>query len=281
MNNILVPTDFSAEAESALRSAVQIARKTSAEINLVHVIEEEGVADFKASGSYIPENSSDTLYRLKLMEQARYKLLEKVKNPDYAGVRFRHEVRVGNLYKEISAVTEERDVDLIVMGTKGVKNLFQAISGSNTDKVVRIARCMVLSVKENLGDLNIRNVLFPSDFEQKNYKFMYKLKQLQKVFDFTIHIVYVNTPDENKTEEEIKLLVKQFVKDHELGDYQAHVIKDFPASRGIIHISEDLNADMIAMVMHGRSGLAQLLKRSVTEDVIHDSGKPILSFNIG
>jgi nucleotide-binding universal stress UspA family protein len=63
-----------------------------------------------------------------------------------------------------------------------------------------------------------------------------------------------------------------------LKNYTANVFSDFSEEDGIIDFATSVNADMIAMATHGRSGFAHVLAGSIAEDVVNHSSKPVLTF---
>lgn len=280
MKKILVPTDFSEEADNALEVACIIARKTGATIDLLHIIEEEKKSSLVSTGTYLGADGMDKLFTYKLIEKAQKLMEKRLHQARFAGVRMHQGVKVGALHQEITMHSEKCQSDLIVMGTKGINSLFETLTGSNTDKIVRSAKCMVLSIKEMPKNFVIRSIVIPTNFEEKPYRFLYKIKKLQNIFDFQIHLVYVNSPLEYRTTSEINSLFRQFIKDHELKDYETHIIDEFPAEKGIIEIADQLKADLIAITTHGRQGISHFFHGSITEDLVNYTNKPVLSFNI-
>ena len=68
MKNILVPTDFSKPAQSALEVAVGIAKKAKAQITLLHVVEQPTSVSFNVTGEVDHDSSwEDKLFTLKLI----------------------------------------------------------------------------------------------------------------------------------------------------------------------------------------------------------------------
>jgi nucleotide-binding universal stress UspA family protein len=63
-----------------------------------------------------------------------------------------------------------------------------------------------------------------------------------------------------------------------LSNYTLSIFNDLSEEEGIIHFAEAVNADLIAMATHGRTGFAHVLVGSIAEDVVNHARKPVLTF---
>ena len=100
MKRILVPTDFSKEANNALMAAHSIAVDIDAEILLLHVIEDPHFNAFKTIGEshYDP---MENLYILKLIEQSKIKLQAIIDDDKFADTKIFYKLDIGNSYSSI------------------------------------------------------------------------------------------------------------------------------------------------------------------------------------
>ena len=148
IKRILVPTDFSENADYALQYALTFAREFGATLYVLHVV-------------YFPAHTALQTLRLpadvtsqvldglaKDAKQSLKKLIKKTKEPE---VVVHPVVRVGAEYSEITAFAEQEKIDLIVMGTHGRTGVAHAFLGSVAERVVRQAPCPVLTVKLRAG----------------------------------------------------------------------------------------------------------------------------------
>jgi universal stress protein A len=149
IKKILCPTDFSEPAAKGLEAALELAEKFSAELVLAHVIlpsEVTGsimaVAGTAADGFNTPLN----IQRLENNASERMQKLAHERIP--ARQTFRFQVLFGRPAEEISRLAEEEAVDLIVMATHGESGWGRIFFGSVAEKVVRLAECPVLTVKQ-------------------------------------------------------------------------------------------------------------------------------------
>jgi nucleotide-binding universal stress UspA family protein len=280
MKSILVPTDFSEQAHHALDLAYGIARKSSATVKLLNVIEAPHGASFNAMGEVTAPDGMDSVFFVQLMRRQREQLEKLVKDPKYQDITLEGEVELGNPYENISRAISEKEVDLVVMGTQGASGMEEILIGSNTEKVVRRAKCPVLTVKSAVDADSIKNIVFATDLRDTNEKLVQELLDLQKLFDAKLHIVSINTPSSFESDRYYKKEMQKFVDQHKIENYSLNVYNDDIEEDGIIFFAEDVKADMIALATHGRRGISHLLSGSIAEDIVNHAKRPVWTFSI-
>lgn len=147
INRILYPTDFSERSLVALPVAIDLARRYGAELYCLHVVEMPG--EFILEDSYmLPLVTEYQPDYGKLKEAAESHLEQFVTQhvPDLQGAVTRAVV-TGKPFAEIIRYAREQNIDLIVLGTHGRSALGSVLLGSVAEKVVRKARCPVLTVR--------------------------------------------------------------------------------------------------------------------------------------
>jgi nucleotide-binding universal stress UspA family protein len=143
MKKILVPIDFSKQAEYAAQVAAKIAKQTDSELHLLHMLElPTDIIDPSNFGS--SDSSPSTLLYMKRAQEKFEKLTKRyfLKNIKVVKSVFFHETFDG-IIKE----SKKQQVDLIVMGSQGATGFEEMFVGSNTEKVVRHSDVPVLVVK--------------------------------------------------------------------------------------------------------------------------------------
>jgi len=142
IKSILFPTDFSEGSAQALQYAVDMAKKYSAKLHVVHVIYDIA----KATGWYVPHVSMDQMY--KDIEQGAKKELENFGVEELSGVKnIERSVIMGVPHEEIVNFANKNRIDLIIMGTHGRKGIDRILFGSTASQIVRFAPCPVLTVR--------------------------------------------------------------------------------------------------------------------------------------
>jgi nucleotide-binding universal stress UspA family protein len=278
MKKILVPTDFSKTASVALDVAADIAKKAGSELILLHVVEEAAGNSFNAEGQIADGDMMDKLFTLKLIEKARKQLEKAVQDPRYSAIEVNGELRVGNAFHGMRTIIAENKVDLVVMGTSTHSKLEEMLIGTNTEKVVRTAKCPVLTVNKKPISTNFKNIVYASALAKDEEVFSRIVKRSQQLYNSTIHLVRINTPGDFQRDGIAKDAMDRFAKKMGLKNYTINVYNDLNVEEGIIRYADSVDADMIAMATHGRTGFAHVIAGSVAEDVVSHAKRPVLTF---
>jgi nucleotide-binding universal stress UspA family protein len=279
MKNILVPTDFSKTSIIALETAVEIAKKSGSEITLLHVVEEATPSSYSVTGEWQTEtNWSDKLFTLKLLEKAKAQLEKVVNDPRFASVKLYGELRLGNAFHGMRTIITEHKVDLVVMGTRGHSKLEEMVIGTNTERVVRHARCPVLSVHRKPASVDFKNIVYATAMHKDEEVFSRIIKRTQQLYNSTIHLVRINTPGDFQRDYVVREYMEKFAKKLGLKNYTINIFNDITEEEGIIYFAETIDADLIAMATHGRTGFAHVMAGSIAEDVVGHAKRPVLTF---
>jgi nucleotide-binding universal stress UspA family protein len=279
MKKILVPTDFSKTSVIALEVATEIAKKSGAEIILLHVVEEATPNSYNITGEWQTEEDwSDRLFTLKLLEKSKAQLEKLVLDPRFSVVKVSGELRLGNAFHGMRTIITEQKVDLVVMGTRGHSKLEEMIIGTNTERVVRHAKCPVLSVHKKPAKVDFKNIVYATAMHKDEEVFSKIIKRTQQIYDSTIHLVRVNTPGDFQRDFVVREYMEKFAKKLGLKNYTINIFNDITEEDGIIYFAETIDADLIAMATHGRTGFAHVIAGSIAEDVVGHAKRPVLTF---
>jgi universal stress protein A len=144
VRRILTPTDFSGPACSCVRAASELAEHFEAELLLVNVV------------PALPGVPPDPNYVFKIPEFEKYLHVEATEKLRKAreelvgkNVKVRTMVGHGSAAEEIVLIAKAESIDLIVISTHGSTGLERFVFGSVAEKVVRLADCPVLTVRQN------------------------------------------------------------------------------------------------------------------------------------
>lgn len=279
MSTILLPTDFSAHSENALRTAASIAKKNKATLLVVHMVGlEDGLLTKQETNSAL-----ESVYYLKLAEKRFEEFLDK---PYLEGVAVKQAVMKHRKFSEINDVAKENDAHLIVMSSRGSSGLEEMFIGSNTEKVVRSSEIPVLVIKQLISDFGMDTGVFATDFKEENIEAYHKAKTFFKQFDAKMELVYVNTPGRHfKSTREIDELLFAFFekagsKNPATEVSKVNIVSDFSVEEGVFAFSQMINADVIAIPTHGRKGLSHVLRGSISEDIANHAIMPVLTIKI-
>jgi nucleotide-binding universal stress UspA family protein len=133
LKRILIAYDFSADSELALNNGLSLALEFNAELHLLHVLSNTYRA-LESAAQQSQDEFGETGQRLRRVLPREAAL----------GRDLKIALRKGPVYREVLNYADDRKVDLICMGASGSGYGMHALFGSNSDRVVRQARCPIL-----------------------------------------------------------------------------------------------------------------------------------------
>jgi nucleotide-binding universal stress UspA family protein len=288
MKNILVPTDFSAEAHHAYEVALQLAKQTGGSVTLLHVLEtpESTTANFSSyggptNGSELPNSEGiDQIFFIKLMEVTKHRLhtLADEAGTLTPGVPVTHAVEANRIGDGILKAIDRHHIDLVVMGAQGHGAMEHFFVGSNTERLIRLAQCPVLTVKHQQTAFEVRNIVFPSDFTDEATGAIEGLRQIATAFPTaTLHLLHVASGSDSETAQRH---IQAFASQAQLANVQGDVISADSTSAGIEQFAQRVQADLIVIPTHARTGLSGFFNTSIAETVATHAFPPVLTYHL-
>lgn len=283
MKKILVPVDFSQNSISALHVAAEIAHKSGAVLEMLHVNQAAiyfgPFAEYSAVSAYAMEDEEYDETATVELEKLKMELLSDSK---YSKLDVQTRVEEGYLHTSVRNVATEDDVDLIVMGTKGVSGIAEFLVGSNTEKVVRTALCPVLAVPEGVKKFDPKIVLLPSTLKSDQSGVFRYLAQWEEPYDFIVKVLYLNNPSSLPTDGSAEAKKNRLAEAAGLKKTEVIITtKTLFEDSTILGTADMCDADLIVMATHQRQGLSHFLFGSITEDTVNHSPIPVLAVPIG
>ncbi len=275
MYKILVPVDFSKKSEFAVKMSAQIGKKIKAEIHLLHLVElPSGIVDMGAGSNFsIP---ASMMYLRKVKEKIIH-LKDTFFDSDQI---IKYSIKFENPFEGIKNYAIKNDTNLIVMGSKGVSDFEEMIIGSNTEKVVRTSNIPVIVVKTDATKFKFKKLVFASNYDEENKVAFKDFLVFAKIFNSQIHLLKINTVSNFESSCATQNKIKNFIKDFDLQRKTINIYNDVSVVKGIMNFSKDINADLIALSTHGRSGLSSLFNGSIAKGVSKNVLKPVVTFKI-
>lgn len=276
MKKIVIPYDFSDEADHAIDAAIQFSQKEESLLHLIHVVE--------IPSSYLglfPEFGSlgiESIYSDDVLSTVKEKVDKRVRDLNYLGIKATSTVMHGKPFESIQKTIVSEEADLIIMGSRGATGLKEMFIGSNTERVIRYSKAPVLTVKKKINLSEMSDMVFATDFVSDNaLKFA---KYVQKLLGLKIRLLKVyNTNDWAYTTRTAREKTEEFGIENGLHDYSVHVIDSPFVTDGILRFAHEKKTDMIVMGTHGFKGLGHLIAGSKAEGVANHSQIPIFTIH--
>lgn len=298
VKKILLPTDFSECSNAALDHALFLAEHFGAALDLLHVLVLHDIDPYGPQGGF---PGREDIYQ-RLRELASGEMTNLLEGRETGRLEIREGQRRGvAAAPAIVDYAAEEDVDLIVMGAHGRRGFRRFLLGSVAEEVVRLAPCPVLTLRGTEGGSplhEVRRVLVPFDFSKHSRTALAGATAMAASYGAGLHLLHVvepilephpYVPVHYRSESfDLPRLMAQVEKD--LGSIVAEVVGDaarceirvlegHPAWRIAEH-AEKIEADLIVMATHGRTGLSRFFLGSVTEKVVRSAHCPVLTLKV-
>ena len=270
--NILIPTDFSVQAEYAYLMVKKLDEKIPIRTHFLHVLQVPDTVTEDADGNIQTCGEIDVNYVLKQKEIAERKLANL---KSMYGEHIETHLVLGKTTDAILNFSAKMEFDLIVMGTKGSWGIMESLSGSETQMVIRKSKTPVLSLMCDRSDLQIRNILLVHDFSQPVKENTTLLHKLIRAFDIKVHMLQISTTKSQIDQDEIETNMKRFAELNDISNYECHYLNDEDLESGVVHYNQMHEMDIICIGAHGKAGVFQA---SETEKLVNHLFKPIISF---
>ena len=289
IRKILVATDFSETAEAGLDWAMELAATHDATIHLVH-----GLLFPNRAAGYLPSpgdmSNELTAAALKRLDETAARVRGR-------GLEVRSQLEPGLPSESILAVAAQLPADIIVIGTRGLTGVRHLMLGSTAERVVQQATCPVITVHP--GDVDkhrqVRTILVPTDFSsdaelaietalgllrrQPDETRLVLLHAYHLPFEYTAYGAIPTSLDYLADVEGAALerLQESAARLAEAGVTVEVLAKEGYPPEVVVAEADGIGADLIAMGIQGRSGLAHLVLGSTAERVVQHAGCPVLT----
>lgn len=278
MKKIIVPTDFSDNAYNALRYAVQLLKD---EICTFYIL------NTYTPVVYDPEylNTAATLSLTEIAQRQSMQGLEdtfnriknEFNNPNH---RFETISAFNYLSDELQIQTEEKDIDLIIMGTQGATGAKEVIFGSQTMHVIKKIKTPLLAVPSGYRFNSLKNILFPSDLELEFEESKLRIaKELAAKNKSQIHILHMLTKTSlNETQEDCRKKLENYFEGI---SKEFHFVQSDSLVESINKLEKQLDIDMLVMMNNKHSFFENLLFQPAVENIGFHTQIPFLIIHSG
>ncbi len=284
---LLVPTDFSDLSRSALERAIEIAAQDDAEIVLLYALENTDLPTrhlLKAGGFPNVHDEFRAGIQRHLEDQQQETVGDRAKS--------RAMMKEGHAPTVIADAAGELGADMVVLATHGRRGLKRFFLGSTTERVVRIAPCSVLVVREKRDDPTAE-ILVPTDFSDNAKVAVTEAAHLAQSTDSKLILLHVISPlpwpvtdalvveSHPKLQQEVRKGAEEQLRELRNSSVpdgvpcELFVTEGYPDEQ-IVKIADQRGIDTLVMATQGHSGLDRFFLGSTTEKVVRQAHCTVL-----
>ncbi|MFD2550987.1 universal stress protein [Bizionia sediminis] len=261
MKNILLPTDFSNNAWTAALYAFQLFKQEACTFYFLHstMLKASTGTSFSSKLSRVmTENAQEDLTELKLKAEAENA------NPKHS---FEIILCTYDLQDAIESVCNRQNVDMVVMGTKGITGALDIVFGTNTiDTIKNLKSCPLLAIPDDFEYEVPTQIAFPTGFIRTYGKTLEPLIALANLHGAHIHVVHINTEDELSEDQQHNLAQLKIALEHH--PHTLHWLPDYDKKeRGITEFIKASETNILAMINYKQTFIEILLNEPVIKKI--------------
>lgn len=272
IKRILVPIDFSETGELALEHASKLASLCKADICLLHVIELYPYM-YNAYEPTVMVTDTD------VMEERETKELIAIARK----AKTTHDVKVfplirrGRIKSEIADAVKDESIDLIVMGTHGASGFREFLLGSNTQKVVSMSPCPVISIPGEATSTGFKKIVMPIDNTLHSRQKVDHVIELAGLYGSTVYVLGLRDEDVPESRFQIKIESVEKALTKAGINFHVKVIEAENIAEETMDYAQEKGADLIAIMTDHESNLESVLMGVMAKQIVNHSKIPVLS----
>ena len=273
---VLLPTDFSDNSRNAINYALELFANEPCDFYLMNAFSSKAtVIDILLNAA----SGNELLYQAeKKSKKELSKVLDKLilsKSSDFLH-QFKMVSVFNNPVKAIKELIEKKDIDIVVMGTKGETNNKGTIFGSIAVQVMeKVRNCPVIVVPLKAIKKIPKEIVFPTSF-----KTHYKKRELRYLIDIakkcnaTIAILHISQDKElSKIQKDNKKLLSEILEEVPI---TFHFLSHFDVEPALNMFVESRNSDMVTFINKKHAFFGSILTKPMVKGISFHSKVPIL-----
>lgn len=275
MMNILIPTDFSENAQNAIAYALAYFSDVAVNFYILHVSHTHTITKEEEQ-----ELFSDSDTEMQTVQSTSATLREEIRkyqirsqNPAHSFFPLQENL---NLVEAIRKNVIEKEIDYILMGTKGTTKINGAEMGSNTCDVITKVKCPILVIPENAKFNGIKNIAFLTDYNciYRN-KIITRLSETLDLHRSPLRVLHIKAQNTGLTaaQTDNKGFLHYFFKDKK---HSFHFVENKDLEIGIQDFVETWDISLVSIVAKNLNLIQRLLLRPAVKSVSYSVNVPFL-----
>jgi nucleotide-binding universal stress UspA family protein len=275
---LLLPTDFSKNAWEAISYALELYKREPCDFYILNVYDYRSYA---VDNIVIPQPKNaytDAVKEesLKGLEKILHKLSFRDESLDHTFITISKQ---DGLISAIKEIVELKDIDLVVMGTKGDTDADNVAFGSNTVMVMEKQRsCPVLAIPPGTIYQDPSEIVFPTSFKthfkKRELRF---LTDIAKITNAPIRVLHVGDLSElSEIQKNYKELLTEYLDGLE---YSFHTLEKNDIGEALAMFVQSRDSGMIAFINKKHTFFGSIFSRPLVKDLGIHSKIPVLALH--
>lgn len=287
MRRILIPTDFSDSSIKVCEYAVNIVGDAQADIELFHILPDSVmIPDSSFPAGIDTDAFLNSEYLANLKEQAqkniamlKSQVLNYIVESGIANIKISTVITSGDAEWEIVEACNKFAPEIIIMGTRGSGNK-GFLEGSMAEKIMSKVNIPVIAVPDNYDTNNPKNILYATNFSERDYMKVLLLFALFKKLDITIYVTHFDLENKDSTAiSKLNKLKDSFQVERSQGKIFFNIIDSNDKSVSLKAFCEEYNINMISFISHKSNIFKNLFSRKIHKKDFFKLNIPLLAMH--
>ncbi|XLS30711.1 universal stress protein [Flavobacteriaceae bacterium M23B6Z8] len=267
MKHILLPTDFSENSWNAIFCALKMFKDKECCFYLLNTFQDESLS-FAASLDGNKDKTLLELADLNSKESLANALDYLKKNTNNKKHSFQAFSRLDDLVDAVKTFIEDKNIDLVIMGTTGATGSKEVFIGSNALRIIKgVRNCPVLSVPKGKDFKRLKHIAFGTDYS--NPIDLHEIKpliDLARLWSATISIVHIEAShDLSDLQKYHKELLKSYLQDVPCVFHEIKIKGSIENT--LTHFVQEYHADLIALIHYRHGFLEKLMREPIIKKI--------------
>ena len=268
MKTILFPTDFSPVSDNALPYALELVKRSRAELILYH-------ADFTPMIYATSTSLNPVILSDDELEVSRNKLKTlydtiMLQNPE---INCRYDVEGGSASSNIIHYAEKNQPDCIVMGTEDLGAWERVFAGSVSDKGSEEVKCPVLVIPEKAGFNSPKLFIYATNLSGEEDKIIRQAIAFADLYSAELELLHIRReekPEIDEVEDTVDELIRKFSNSN-LG---YRIVREDQIIEGIKEYGN--KGDVLVVARHKRNFIEKIFEGDHVRKLVRDAQIPVL-----
>lgn len=274
VERILVPTDYSENADKALLMAAGLAREFKAQLMIVHAFHMPFADEHMP-----PDMVKNLLEAQRVKAEGDIATYAQKHGVDLADIQVEFRAIMGFAAETIIDIARMYHADLIVLGTQGANSLEDRLFGTVTWNIIKQSDIPVIALPDIQHQVQFKNIMIPFEGTEQDYAIISYLLGFAEKYDAAVHAVHFMQDNNTYNKSLIEKLQSGFRRQIEAERLQLHFLAEKNVTEGIKKFAARNAIDMIGMVTHNHGLFSTIFHMSVTRNIALYSQIPLLAYN--
>lgn len=268
MLRVLLPTDFSKASLNAIVYAFKLFEGKQVWYDVLHVIKEE-----EGGQELLKKCIQEAKLNFEAMKH-KVHTCHKLTVPEHL---YFHAIPDTSVTTRIGTYANERQMDIVVLGSTGMGDSSDHLFGNNALSVIAELQKPILSIPKNAHFKKVQTIVYATDLNDIDFEAK-ELMAFARLFTAAVHFVHVFPEVISATRFNPAHISHDLTRKFNYPHITFDAIMNNDVEKGLLQFIEAHRPDIVAMFTRKRNTYEQLVDKSITRKVALGSAVPIFAF---